>query len=87
MTLPSAMPSQTVPGRPFWLPPGVSKERVATPRTAFTDTVKDPKFFADAKKSRRPITPMTGREVAALYKEAVKDTPGLKNQWKAMLGK
>jgi len=79
--------AQTVAGRPFWLPPGVPEERVATLRAAFSATFKDPEFLADAKKSRRPITPMSGRQVAALYEEAVKETPSLRNQWKEMLGK
>ena len=58
--------------RPYVLPPGTPKERVQIMRKAFADTLKDPEFLEDAKKSKLDIDPMTGEElertVAGLFK-------------------
>jgi tripartite-type tricarboxylate transporter receptor subunit TctC len=61
-------------GRPFFVPPGVPADRVATLRAAFDATMKDPAFLAEAKKLRIDIDPMTGVELAALV-ERVNGTP------------
>jgi tripartite-type tricarboxylate transporter receptor subunit TctC len=55
-------------GRPFFAPPGVPKDRIATLRRAFDATTKDPAFLADAKKQRVELHPMTGEAVQALVK-------------------
>lgn len=52
-------------GRPFVAPPGVPLKRVLALRTAFMDTMKDPKFLAQAKKARLPILPVSGEKVQA----------------------
>jgi tripartite-type tricarboxylate transporter receptor subunit TctC len=49
--------------RPYVLPPGTPKERVQIMRKAFADTLKDPEFLEDAKKSKLDIDPMTGEEL------------------------
>lgn len=49
--------------RPYSLPPGTPKERVRLLRKAFMDTMRDPEFLADAKKSKMDIDPMPGEEV------------------------
>lgn len=49
--------------RLYVLPPGTSKERVQTLRKAFMDTMKDPEFLADAKKSKLDIDPESGEAV------------------------
>ena len=49
--------------RPFVTTPGTPKERVATLRKAFTDTMKDPEFRADAQKARLDIEPVSGQEI------------------------
>lgn len=41
--------------RPFVAPPGIPAERVAALRKAFTDTLKDPMFLAEAKELSTPI--------------------------------
>ena len=55
----------------YVLPPGTPKERVRILRRAFMDTMTDPEFLADAKKSRFDVKPLTGEElertVARLY--------------------
>jgi tripartite-type tricarboxylate transporter receptor subunit TctC len=43
--------------------PGTPKDRVQTLRKAFVDTLKDPEFVAEAKKSNLEIDPLTGEEV------------------------
>ena len=53
-------------GRPYLLPPGVPKDRVAALRKAFMATMKDPKFVAAAKKTKREINPVSGEDVQKL---------------------
>ncbi len=50
-------------GWPSLLPPGVSAEMVKTFRTAYNDTMKDPKFLKDTKRRRLPVAPVTGLEI------------------------
>jgi tripartite-type tricarboxylate transporter receptor subunit TctC len=45
------------------LPPGTPKERVSILQKAFMDTMKDPEFLADAKKSQMDIDAAPGEEV------------------------
>lgn len=47
----------------YVLPPRTPKERVATLRKAFADTMKDAEFLADTRKSRLGIDPMSGEEL------------------------
>ena len=53
-------------------PPATAKEGVRVLRRAFMDTMNDPEFVADAKKSRLGVDPLTGEElertVAGLFK-------------------
>lgn len=49
--------------RPYSLSPGTPKDRVQLLRTAFMETMKDPEFLADAKKSKMDIDPVPGEEV------------------------
>ena len=57
--------------RPFVMPPGVSAERKSILRNAFDQTMKDPAFLADAKKTLIDVNPVSGPEVdevvASLY--------------------
>jgi tripartite-type tricarboxylate transporter receptor subunit TctC len=53
-------------GRPILSPPGVPAERAAILRAAFTATMKDPEFLADAKKLKLEISPSSGEEVARM---------------------
>ena len=61
-------------GRPFLMPPGTPKEYVAAMRKAFDETMKDPAFLADAKKSRLEVEPVSGAEMDTLIKDAF-ETP------------
>jgi tripartite-type tricarboxylate transporter receptor subunit TctC len=49
--------------RPYVLAPGTPKDRVQIMRKAFMDTMKDPEFLDDAKKSKLDIDPMSGEEL------------------------
>lgn len=58
--------------RPYVFPPGTPKERVQILRKAFTDTMKDPEFIADAQKAKLDLSPLSGDEfekiVASFYR-------------------
>jgi tripartite-type tricarboxylate transporter receptor subunit TctC len=53
----------TAISRPFILPPGTPKERVQLLRKAFTATMNDPAFVADAERSNLDLDPLTGEEL------------------------
>lgn len=50
-------------GRPYVAPPGVPADKVKALRASFTETMRDPKFQAAAKKARIPLSPITGQQV------------------------
>lgn len=53
-------------GRAFLLPPGVPQPVVAALRKAFSETMKDEAFLADAEKTKIDISSATGEEVQNL---------------------
>jgi tripartite-type tricarboxylate transporter receptor subunit TctC len=57
-------------GRPQLFPPGVPDHLVQALRGAFGETMKDPKFLADAGGMNLQLEPMTGEQVEAEIKEA-----------------
>ncbi len=50
-------------GRGLAVPPGLPNNLLAPLRTAFADTVADPKFQADATKRKLPVIPIGGAEL------------------------
>lgn len=52
--------------RPFTVPPGTPRERLNILRKAFADTMKDPEFLAEAKKSRLTIRYVSGEDIEKL---------------------
>lgn len=58
--------------RPFVLPPGTPKDRVELLRKAFTATMNDPEFIADAKKAALDLNPLTGLEIEKLIASVYK---------------
>ena len=62
-------------GRPLYAPPGVPPARVAALRKAFDDTMRDPEFVAEAKKSNADIRPISGVDLQALATEVVRTPP------------
>lgn len=57
-------------GRPQLFPPGVPKYLVKALRTAFEETVKDPKFLADAERMHIQPEPMAGERIEEEIKQA-----------------
>ena len=63
--------------RPYALPPGTPKERVQLLRKAFLESLKDPSFVAEAKKSSLDIDPVSGEEVEKTVARFFKLDPAL----------
>ena len=53
-------------GRPFVAPPDLPPDRLKMLRDAFSATMKDAEFLADAKKSKLDVEPEDGEHLAAL---------------------
>lgn len=66
--------SQQIFGRPYFMPPGTTAERVTTLRNAFSATVKDKAFLEDAKKTRIDIEPVDGSKIQQVV-ERLYNTP------------
>ena len=49
--------------RMYFLPPGTPKDRVQMFRKAFADTLRDPAFLAEAKKSKIDVEPVSGEDM------------------------
>jgi hypothetical protein len=62
--------ARQVMGRPYLAPPDLPKERAAALQQAFTDTMKDPDFLAEAKQANLEINPVSGAEIEKLLQEA-----------------
>jgi hypothetical protein len=56
-------------GRPFFVAPGVPKDRADALRTAFMETMRDPSFLAEAAKTLGDIDPMSGPEMQQIIAE------------------
>jgi tripartite-type tricarboxylate transporter receptor subunit TctC len=61
--------ARQVMGRPYLAPPGLPAERAQTLQQAFSETMKDPMFLADAKKQKLEINPVPGADIEQLLKE------------------
>lgn len=70
--------SYTIIGRSILAPPGVPADRVAALQAAFSETMKDPAFAAEAAKSQMVIDPLDGPQIAALLKEAYSAPPDIR---------
>jgi tripartite-type tricarboxylate transporter receptor subunit TctC len=64
--------------RPFMVPPGTPKERLQLLRKAFAETMTDPEFVAEAKKSKLEITYVSGEEVDKYVDKVLAITPRAK---------
>lgn len=71
--------------RPYMVPPGTPKERVQLLRKAFLDTLKDPEFAAEAKKSKLDVYPVTGEEIERIIDGLFKLEPPLVAKLKELL--
>ena len=61
--------SQGVFTRPFFVAPGVPKERVEALRTAFMKAMADPQAIAEAERQRLVITAISGADLETLVKK------------------
>jgi len=68
----------------FWLRE-TPKARVELLRKAFADTMKDPEFLADVKKSKLDINPLSGEELHENLWEIFKLQPVLVERLKEIL--
>jgi tripartite-type tricarboxylate transporter receptor subunit TctC len=73
--------------RPYFAPPKLRPEHVKIFREAFSKTMKDPEFLAEAKKKRLDIDPTSGEEVEALTREVMSQPPEVIDRIKKMMGK
>lgn len=71
--------------RPYAVAPGTPKERVQLLRKAFADTMKDPEFLADAKKSKLDINPLRGEELEENIRDIFKLESNLTQKLKEIL--
>jgi len=69
----------------YALPPATPKDRVRLLRKAFTDTMKDPGFVADARKARLDLDPIDGAEIENQVRELFKLEPALVAKMKEIL--
>jgi tripartite-type tricarboxylate transporter receptor subunit TctC len=58
--------AEQVMGRPFVLPPGVPRDRIAALRSAFDATMTDAEFLDDARMQKAEIDPVGGEAINAL---------------------
>ena len=56
-------------GRPYLAPPGVAAEPLHILRAAFTATMQDREFLAEAERARIDVTPTTGEKVQRLVQQ------------------
>ncbi len=61
--------SRQVMGRPFAAPPDIPPDRAAALRRAFDDTMKDPEFLDEARRSGLEVTPETGATLTKLVED------------------
>jgi len=64
-------------GRPLAAPPGTPPERVEALRTAFADTMKDPRFLRDVEASRTEFGPIAGDKLQRSVEQILATPP----QW------
>lgn len=74
-------------GRSFAAPPGLPPERLKILRDAFSATMKDPAFIADAAKAKLDVSPQSGEEVQAFVEALYASPPDIIARAKKVLGR
>ena len=73
--------------RPWALPPGTPKDKVQIMQTAFNNTLKDPGFLKDAKRTRLDINPKSGEYLVNLMNDMKKRmTPEITSRARKIIG-
>ena len=73
-------------GQAFYAPPGISKERLATLRSAFIATMKDPAILKDTEARNLPLRWQTADQVHSAIAEVLKIDPKAFKKLSHMLG-
>lgn len=73
-------------GRPFLAPPGLPADRAEALRQAFTDTMNDADFLAEAKKIDMPVLPDSGAKVQDIVQHLESATPNIVSRGATILG-
>jgi tripartite-type tricarboxylate transporter receptor subunit TctC len=63
--------------RTYLLPPGVPKDKTQLLTRAFSETLKDPEFLSDAKKSNLNVDPVSGAELEKIVSNMFRLDPAL----------
>ncbi|MBO0752950.1 MAG: hypothetical protein J2P53_12610, partial [Bradyrhizobiaceae bacterium] len=79
--------ARQVMGRPFLAPPGIPPDRAEALRAAFTATMADPAFLAEAEKAQLEVNPVTGEELQQLVAEIYRTPPEVVAKAVALLAK
>jgi tripartite-type tricarboxylate transporter receptor subunit TctC len=72
-------------GRSLTAPPGLPAERVAELRAAFTATLKDPDFVADAARMRLDLSPLPGDQLQAIIDKSFAYSPSIVAKAEALI--
>ena len=72
-------------GRLYALPPGTPPDRVQTLRAAFAETMRDPEFVADARRSKLEIDPIHGEELTRVVQDLFALDPAIAAKLKGIL--
>jgi tripartite-type tricarboxylate transporter receptor subunit TctC len=72
-------------GRLYALPPGTPADRAQTLRAAFIETLRDPDFVADAKRSKLDIDPLNGEELTRVIHALFNLDPAIAAKLKGIL--
>jgi len=73
--------------RPYMAPPKVRPEMVKMLRDAFTRTMKDADFIAEAKKKKLDLDPTTGEEVQSLATDVLAQPKDVIERLKKLMGR
>lgn len=73
--------------QPLSLPPETPKDRVEILRTALKETLQDPAFKADAKKSKLIVASLSGQEISRLVNETLSISKNARNLLVKLIGR
>ena len=73
-------------GRPLLAPPGTPEDRVQALRSAFTDTIADPQFVADAQRMNMEIQPTAPEVIVRLLAEVFRTPAPVVERARVLLG-
>jgi tripartite-type tricarboxylate transporter receptor subunit TctC len=74
-------------GRPFVAPPGIPSDRAAALRAAFSKTMQDAAFLAEAQKMALEINPVSGEAVQAIVADAYRTPKSIADRVASMVNR